>query len=300
MTKLTQLLFIGLISIITVFCFSCKKDENSPEPTNSGVFSGIKFKEKYLIPKRTQDRVAQNNAYTLSDKYIYGINNDGLYQMDFDGKSKVIFPGDWSIMAQVTFAGDGYLYLAQSSPTHPWNEMVKLDEAGKVIATYPLPEKRHGNFGIDAGNGNVFLTHTTNKYEIHCFNLVTGDSITTIGTNGSGAQDFPSPVSVVGSDQEGHIYVRMTQQDKGMIFNFDGTFNKSIPDIKTRFHSWRGGYYVTENTMNVTKFNDGNASNVGSHVHNLDANGYSLQEELSPDGKTAVIKLQEYFYIYQK
>ncbi|MGB0389982.1 MAG: hypothetical protein ACPGD5_00325 [Salibacteraceae bacterium] len=300
MFSFNRISILLLIALTLSTAFSCKKDDDDSELTNTGVFSGMKYKGTYLVPKRTQDPVLQNNTFTVSNQYIYGINNDGLYQMDFDGTSKVLFPGNWSTMAQITYASDGFLYLSQSSPSHPWNEIVKMDETGTVIDTYPLPEKRHGNFGIDAIKGNVYLTHSSNKYEIHCFNLVTGDSVTTIGTSGGGDADFPSPVSVVGSDQEGYVYVRMTQQDKGMIFNYDGSFNKSIADIGTRFYSWRGGYYVTQNTMNVTKFNDGTGTNVGSHIHNLDANGYGFQEELSPDGKTAVIKLVEDFYIYQK
>ena len=300
MYRTTQFSVIAIIALILTTTYSCKKEAEPEAPVSTGVFKDMKLKDSYLIPKRTSEKVLQNNSFTLSDNYLYGINNDGLFQMDFDGHSKVLYPGNWSTMYQVTYAADGFLYLSQSSDSHPWNEMVKLDESGAVIATYPLPEMRHGNFGLDVKTGYVYLTHSRNKYEIHCFNLITGDSITIIGSNGNGDADFPNPVAVVGSDQVGHVYVSMSNEDKGMVFNYDGSFKRSIADTKVEFHSWRGGYYVNDYLFGTTIFNDGSGTNLGSHVHNLDANGYFFEEELSPDGNTAVIRLNEFYYVYQK
>ncbi|MGB0389984.1 MAG: hypothetical protein ACPGD5_00335 [Salibacteraceae bacterium] len=288
---LTAIIFV---SLLIVTAFSCKKEDDEV-PTNTGVFAGMTFSKKVFIPN-----TGWNTSLAVSNQYIYFRNDDGLIQMDFEGNYKTFLVEGSDFIGKTTVQKDGKIYVYRDLGSSPRNELLKINESGTIEETYKWPENHRSGYGLNLDKNYVYLNHKNNKYGIDCFNIVTGDSILTFGSNGPEEHQFPKEAGVLGADSEGYIYAIMQQGEKGMIFNGDGEFFRSIPNTLIKYHLWNGGYYVNDYTINHTSFNNAAGESQGRHYHNRDANGYEFLEEISPDRNTAIIKQDEYFYIYTK
>ncbi|MGB0389983.1 MAG: hypothetical protein ACPGD5_00330 [Salibacteraceae bacterium] len=291
---------IAVLLLLILTVFSCKKEEETPEPSNTGIFTGMTQTQKVLIPKQSPLASHLNNGMVMSNQYIYGVNEDGVFQMDFEGNSTVFLPKGDDSPYSVKVAKDGFVYVMRFSSSGGSHELVKLDENGNVDGSYLMPKDHQHYFGLDVTRNYVYLVEYQNRYEIQCYNYVTGDAVRSFGKNGTGVDEFENQLSLIASDQNGFVYTRMSQNKKGIIFNNDGVFYKTIEDVPVQYMVWNGGYYINDYGFTSTTMLDNSGESLGTHVHNIAVNGYFFEEEVSPDRNAAVIKHEGYFYIYTK
>lgn len=291
MTMRTIKLFFILFSILLIT--SCTKDskEDTAAPTSSGFCKNMKFDKKIFIPNASSSFGSLRSSYAITNECIYYKNEDGLIKMDFNGNSALVITTEMNRLKYV----DNKLYITGYGENA--SQVVVLDSNANELNRYAFPSGNHmKSFGINTENNNILYG---NDYHVNSSSLISGNNINLCGSNGPAPKQFPVRISSITNDSQNYIYVDLGQAYLGIIFDKDGNYIRAI-DTHIQWKSWHGGYITNPYTVNYTSFYNALGERQGRLYHNLDANGYYFEAQVSPDNSVVVIKNRDYFHIYQK
>ncbi len=223
----------------------------------------------------------------LSNTHIYGINGDGLFQLDFEGNIKNLL-GPAEGVSSVQMDVDGKLYVFDFSKFRIYDAGFNLLEThihnGVVDDDY---------VGLNSADRVVSCEKT--DFDVKIYSYTTDTIIKVFGEFGLNDGQFGTAITRVDGDGIGNIYVD-TKSSSPQIFDKLGNF---IGKIETYDYvkTWLGGY-VTYGASGVATFKSPDGTNKGT-FYASSGSGF-IDVRLSPDQNTLVIATRTEIHVYKK